>query len=146
MSRRPGVTEAKWLASFNHMFDLDGLQRVSFFDREGTYFDRVTTPATAVQEQVDGPLVTIIMSVFKPDQSLRTALESLINQTWRNLEILLVDDCSPPEFEKTIREATELDDRIKLMRMPQNGGTYKIRNYAMARAEGEFIAFQDSDD
>ena len=144
--QRPGFTEAQWLARFNQVFDICSLSHIAFLERPGTFFDRITSAPPTDQYRVDGPLVTVIMSVFKPDQSLRTALESLINQTWRNLEILLVDDCSPPEFEETIHEATELDDRIKLLRMPQNGGTYKIRNYAMARAEGEFIAFQDSDD
>ena len=144
--QRPGFTEAQWLARFNQVFDTCSLSHIAFLERPGTYFDRITSAPSTDKYRVDGPLVTVIMSVFKPDQSLRTALESLINQTWRNLEILLVDDCSPPDFEETIREATELDDRIKLLRMNQNGGTYKIRNYAMARAEGEFIAFQDSDD
>jgi hypothetical protein len=141
---RPGSTREAWLESFNEPFAGRELSAVEIQDGEGTAFDRLHSQAAHVVE--DGPLVTIIMSVYQPDQSLITSITSLIAQTWRNLEILVVDDCSPPEFRDLIEAAVALDDRIQLLTMPSNGGTYKIRNYAMARAQGEFIGFQDSDD
>ena len=96
---------------------------------------------------IDGdPLVTVIMSTYKPDESFRTAVSSLVAQTWRNLEILVVDDCSPPEFDELLESVTAMDSRIRLLRMPENGGTYKIRNHAMAQCRGSIVAIHDSDD
>ena len=86
------------------------------------------------------------MSTFEPDRSFRTAVQSLINQTWQNLEILVIDDCSPAEYDGLLSEVTSLDPRIELIRMPSNGGTYRIRNEGIRRSRGEFITFQDSDD
>ena len=143
---RPGSTEDEWLRSFNRLFTTRGLMPISLADGDGARFDRIRPAGVPAKVAGDGPTVTIIMSVFKPDQSLFTALRSLIDQTWPHLEILMVDDCSGPEFTPLLTEAAAMDDRIELIVMPQNGGTYKIRNMAIARARGEFIGFQDSDD
>ena len=143
---RPGATKELWLESFNRLFRADGLLPISIPEGDGEPFDRITTMAPDMMTAADQPLVTIIMSAFEPDDSLRTAVESLLNQTWRNLEILVVDDCSSPEFDAILHEVEALDDRVELLRMAHNGGTYKIRNFAMARAKGEFVGFQDSDD
>ncbi|MGZ5421445.1 MAG: glycosyltransferase family 2 protein [Aeromicrobium sp.] len=133
---------------FNDLFGDHGLLPLAIAPGPGAPFDRITVevPDEMRESGPDCPLVTIIMSTFKPDQSLRTAVGSLINQTWQNLEILLVDDCSPPEFDGLLHEAAAMDPRIRLIRMEQNGGTYKIRNFAISVASGEFIAFKDSDD
>jgi glycosyltransferase involved in cell wall biosynthesis len=112
----------------------------------GEPFDRVTVEVPDDRRIPDGPLVTVIMSTFKPDQSFRTAVQSLIDQTWQNLEILVIDDCSPSEYDAVLAEVTALDPRIELIRMPVNGGTYRIRNEGIRRSRGSFITFQDSDD
>ena len=143
---RPGSTMEPWLESFNRLFRADGLLPISISEGDGEPFDRITTVASDMMTAVDQPLVTIIMSAFEPGGSLRTAVESLLKQTWRNLEILVVDDCSPPEFNAILHQVEALDDRVELLRMTHNGGTYKIRNFGMARAKGEFVGFQDSDD
>ncbi|MEO6471485.1 MAG: glycosyltransferase, partial [Aeromicrobium sp.] len=94
---KPGSDFDSWLESFNRLFLDNGLLPVLIPDGPGARFDRicVDVPEEMRTTDPDLPLVTVIMSAFKPDQSLRTAIGSLINQTWRNLEILLVDDCSP---------------------------------------------------
>lgn len=143
---RGDIDEATWLRRFNWIFEHAGLGPIALQPGEGTAFDRVV-PAVVPPASTDpGPLVSIVMSVFKPDQSLFTALRSLSAQTWPHLQVLVVDDCSPAEFQPMIEEAVALDDRFELHRMAENGGTYKIRNYAIAHAQGDFIAFQDSDD
>lgn len=145
---RPGSLFEPWFESFNEVFRDQGLLPLSLVPGDGALFDRVTVavPEAMIRNNPGDPLVTIIMSTFKPDQSLLTAVGSLVNQTWSNLEVLLVDDCSPPEFDGLLQSAAALDPRVKLIRMEHNGGTYKIRNHAISVAGGEFIAFQDSDD
>jgi len=143
---RAGSTVEGWLRSFNRLFEDRGLVPITLRDGSGTRFDRIEPATTLAPVSEPGPTVSIIMSVFKPDESLVTSLRSLMSQTWPHLQVLVVDDCSPDEFQPLIAEAVALDDRIELLRMPVNGGTYKIRNFAMAQARGEFVAFQDSDD
>ena len=145
---RPGASEEVWLEAFNQRFVDLGLLPVTLRDGTGAAFDRlaVDVPDTLVVDDPESPVVTVIMSTFKPDHSFPTAVASLVAQTWRNLEILVVDDCSPPEFDDLLESVAATDPRIQLMRMPVNGGTYKIRNHAIAECRGEFVTFQDSDD
>jgi hypothetical protein len=143
---RSGSTIEGWLRAFNRLFEDRGLMPITLREGDGTPFDRLEPATTPVVSSTPGPTVSIVMSVFKPDASLVTSLRSLLSQTWPHLQVLVVDDCSPDEYQPLIAEAVALDDRIELHRMPVNGGTYKIRNFALARARGEFVAFQDSDD
>ncbi len=148
MHGRPGSTEREWLAVFNRCFADLGLLPIALTDGPESAFDRLTSdvPDELMVDDPGAPLVTVIMSTYKPDQSFRAAVSSLVAQTWRNLEILVVDDCSPPEFDELLESVTSTDPRIRLIRMPVNGGTYKIRNHAIAQSNGSFITFQDSDD
>ncbi|HSI26147.1 MAG TPA: glycosyltransferase family A protein, partial [Aeromicrobium sp.] len=141
----PSEESSRWLELFNRRFTEFGHLPIVIRDGPGAPFDRVTVEVPD-DHYVDGPLVTVVMSVFKPDQSFRTAVESLIAQTWRNIEILIFDDCSPPEYDALLSEVASLDPRIRFERMADNGGTYVIRNAALARARGVFVAFQDADD
>jgi hypothetical protein len=145
---RPGATEDAWLDAFNQRFVDQGLLPVRLADGPGAAFDRlaVDVPDALVVDDPESPVVTVIMSTFKPDHSFPTAVASLVAQTWRNLEILVVDDCSPPEFDHLLESVTATDPRIRLVKMPVNGGTYKIRNHAIAQCRGSFVTFQDSDD
>jgi len=145
---RPGSTWDGWLAALNGRLVEYGLLPVTLEDRPGTNFDRLSAdvPEDARVDDPNAPLVTVIMSTWKPDESFRTAVTSLVAQTWRNLEILVVDDHSPKKYDDLLESVTSMDPRITLMRMPKNGGTYKIRNHAIARSSGSFITFQDSDD
>jgi hypothetical protein len=142
----PSASHDAWLTLFNRRFEQFGLLPIAVGEGPGEPFDRVTVDVPDDRRVSDGPLVTVIMSTFKPDQSFRTAVQSLIDQTWRNLEILVIDDCSPAEYDGLLAEITGLDPRIELIRMPVNGGTYRIRNEGIRRSRGEFITFQDSDD
>jgi hypothetical protein len=142
----PGANEDEWLRLFNRRFEEFGLVPISIADGPGAPFDRIAVDVPPECVVDDGPLVTVIMSTYCPDESFRTAVDSLLRQTWRNLEILVIDDCSPPEFDALLAEVTGLDPRIEFHRMPVNGGTYRIRNEGIRRSRGEFVTFHDSDD
>jgi hypothetical protein len=142
----PGASQYEWLKLFNRRFEKFGMLPIALAEGSDEPFDRVTVDVPDDRRIPDGPLVTVIMSTFEPDQSFRTAVRSLTNQTWQNLEILVIDDCSPAEYDGLLAEVSGLDPRIELIRMPNNGGTYRIRNEGIRRSRGEFITFQDSDD
>ncbi|MCD9199749.1 glycosyltransferase family A protein [Aeromicrobium wangtongii] len=132
-----------WQQAFNAPFIDRGLDPMRF-EATDSPFDTVRTDAPA--GSVDGPLISIVMPVYSPTESLLTATRSILEQTWGNIEIILVDDHSPAGFEDIFARATALDDRVSYHRMPVNGGAYRARNYGLSLAKGEFFGIQDGDD
>lgn len=88
------------------------------------------------------PLVSVIVPVYNAERYLAEALESLFAQTYRPVEIIAVDDGSTDGSADLL---TEYSDRIVTLRQP-NAGPAAARNAGLARAQGEFISFQDADD
>jgi hypothetical protein len=132
-----------WQEAFNAPFIARGLDPMRF-EATDSPFDTVRTDAPA--GSVDGPLISIVMPVWSPGESLITATRSILEQTWGSLEIILVDDHSPAGFEDVFARATALDDRVSYHRMPVNGGAYRARNHGLTLAKGDFVGIQDGDD
>lgn len=95
------------------------------------------------RSQIDS-LVSVIIPVYNVKLYLREALESVINQTYRNLEIIIVDDGST-DGSGEVCDEYQSDRRIKVFHT-NNRGLSAARNYALDRIHGDFIAFLDSDD
>ena len=113
-------------------------------DGDGVPFDRLTA---AAPERVEGPhRISVVVTAYRPDRGLLTAVRSILAQSWANTEVIIVDDASPPEYDPILTEAAALGERIRLIRLPVNAGTYAARNAGLDAAGGEFAAFQDSDD
>ena len=92
------------------------------------------------------PKVSIIVPVYNVENYIERCLESLVNQTLQDIEIIVVNDGSTDNSEKIINKYIEkYDGKIKLV-SKQNGGLSDARNYGMKYATGEYIAFLDSDD
>ena len=90
--------------------------------------------------------VSIIMTGYKKDPLLPIAVNSILSQTYQNLELIIVDDNSPDDAFEFLQELASKDDRIKPFQMEKNGGTYLAKNYGITQATGDFLAFMDSDD
>src|SRR5690625_8042964 len=73
------------------------------------------------------------------------AVQSMLNQTWENFELLIVDDCSPDETYKVMEHFAEQDERIKLFKTPENSGRYVASNIDLQAATGEFVTDNDED-
>ncbi len=137
--------EAQWLAAIAQIFDGTGLETITFRAGEGAAFDRMQCEGTF--EEVDGPLISVMMSSWRPDSALLTSARSVLDQTWRNVELLVIDDASPPEFDPILEQVAALDpQRVRVVKQSVNGGTYLARNAALDLARGEFISGQDADD
>lgn len=91
------------------------------------------------------PLVSVIVPVYRVENYLHRAVDSLINQTYTNLEIILVDDGSPDRCPQICDEYAGQDSRIKVIHKP-NGGLSDARNTGLAIASGDYLVFLDSDD
>lgn len=91
-------------------------------------------------------LVSIITACYNSDKYISDTINSVLNQTYQNWELLLVDDCSTDNTISAISIFTKKDSRIKLFRLSENSGAAIVRNVAIREANGRFIAFLDSDD
>lgn len=92
---------------------------------------------------IDG-LVSIIMPSWNTGRYIAESIQSVLNQTYRNWELIIVDDCSMDNTDQVV--AAFRDDRIRYSHNKHNSGAALTRNYALREARGEWIAFLDSDD
>lgn len=89
--------------------------------------------------------ISVIVPIYKVEKYLRKCVDSIVNQTYKNLEIILVDDGSPDNCPAMCDEYAKLDNRIKVIHK-QNGGVSSARNVGLDCAKGSFVCFVDSDD
>ncbi len=90
-------------------------------------------------------LISVIVPIYKVEPYLRQCVDSIINQTYKNLEIILVDDGSPDRCPQICDEYAAKDNRIQVIHK-ENGGLSSARNAGLNIAIGDYIAFVDSDD
>lgn len=93
----------------------------------------------------NGPLISIIVPVYNAGEYLPKCLESLISQTYTNIEVICVNDGSTDNSLAVIKNYSFRDDRILVTNVP-NGGVSKARNIALNQSKGEFVMFVDADD
>lgn len=91
------------------------------------------------------PLISVIVPIYKVEKYLSECVDSIINQTYENLEIILVDDGSPDRCGAICDEYKKKDNRIVIIHK-ENGGLSDARNAGLAIAKGDYINFVDSDD
>ena len=91
------------------------------------------------------PMISVIVPIYNVEKYLARCVDSIVNQTYKNLEIILVDDGSPDRCPQMCDDYAEKDSRIKVVHK-KNGGLSDARNAGMAVATGEYISFIDSDD
>jgi len=98
-----------------------------------------------MQKVSNEPLISVIVPIYKVEEYLDKCVESIINQTYKNLEIILVDDGSPDNCPKMCDEWAKKDSRIVVIHK-ENGGLSDARNAGIDVAKGKYITFIDSDD
>lgn len=154
----PAVTgnparRAEWLESMNGLLAESGLAPITVRNPASPSFFELTCEAPLPQV-TDGPLVTVIMPIYEPDEATEVAVRSLLEQTWRNIEILIIDDASPQtdaqgkptDYESRLKDWQQLDDRITVVFCEENRGAYAVRNDGYDMARGEFVTVADKDD
>ncbi len=94
---------------------------------------------------MEDKLISIIIPVYNVERYLRECIDSIIAQTYKNLEIILVDDGSSDKSGEICDEYSKKDSRIKVIHK-KNGGLSDARNVALDITKGDYIGFIDSDD
>ncbi|MDE6670623.1 MAG: glycosyltransferase [Ruminococcus sp.] len=89
-------------------------------------------------------MVSVIIPSYNRSATIKRSVESVLNQTYKNLEVIVVDDCSTDNTEEVLK--TINDSRLRYFCLDKNSGACTARNKGIELAKGEYIAFQDSDD
>lgn len=92
------------------------------------------------------PLVSTVISTYNGAKYIRKAIDSVLNQTYKNIELIIADDCSTDDTQKIISEYLKKDPRIRTFRNETNMGSYKSLNKAIGVSKGKYIANLDDDD
>jgi glycosyltransferase involved in cell wall biosynthesis len=92
------------------------------------------------------PIVSVIIPTYNRAYLIERAIQSVLNQTYHNFEIIIVDDGSTDNTEEVIKKFLKYDKRINYIKYEKNKGGSAARNTGIKAARGEYIAFQDSDD
>lgn len=93
---------------------------------------------------MNNPKISVVMPVYNSEKYLRESIESILNQTFRDFELIIIDDCSTDNSIKIVESYN--DKRIKIFQNEKNIGTVKTRNIGLKKAKGKYIAVMDSDD
>lgn len=137
--------DESWLKYVNHYLSSQHTHQISLKDgNNSNRFQRLycenITPITS------GPLVSVIMPIFNAERTLITAVNSILNQSWQPLELIIVDDNSKDDSWQLIQQAARTDHRIKCLRNKVNVGPYVCKNLALKYVTGELITCHDADD
>lgn len=137
--------QGRWIESLNNLFITAGLQGVRLSTADKAPLDRLETlPAEGTS--TEAAKISVLVPSYNGSAYVETAINSLLSQTWHNLEIIIVDDCSAPEHVEVLREISNRDPRIQLILSNENKGPYCARNLGLEMATGDFITVHDDDD
>lgn len=142
----PGDAEQAQLEALNEIFRRGGLAPLAKRDPA----QPLTLANLAVQAHPTGRpqtrKVSIIIPAYAAEGSIGWVIESLLVQTWRNIEVIVVDDCSPDGTADVVAGIAARDPRVRLLRKDVNEGAYPTRNAGARLATGDYITVHDSDD
>jgi len=89
-------------------------------------------------------MISVIMPTYNRARTLKRAIDSVLAQTYSDIELIVVDDCSTDNTKDIVDKYS--DERLRYVRLKKNSGACVARNVGIEKAKGEYIAFQDSDD
>lgn len=133
------------IALINQAYAVHGFSGIRLKDKAKplSMSNVVGLPAAKVKGRLK---VSIVMPIYNAGEQVRIAIESLLAQTYENIEIIAVDDCSPDNTFEILKALEKQDARVKAVQPTQNGGAYAARNVGLSHATGDLITTHDSDD
>lgn len=140
-------TEDKRLEWFNRALWQCALESVTASSESEPLLDRLRVgEVVSAAAPEPAPLVSVIVPAYECESTIRTALESLLTQSWPNLEILVVDDASGDRTRAVVSKYMDWHPRLRLLRNDFNRGPYFARNIGLHHAGGDYVTCHDADD
>ena len=93
---------------------------------------------------IESPLISVLLSVYNDDKNIKTSIDSILSQSYKNIELLVIDDCSTDRTYDILKDIK--DRRLRIFRNKDNQGLTKSLNILIKESKGQILARQDSDD
>src|SRR5699024_4731267 len=125
------------------------LHPIGLTGQQNTAFDRLTSYLPRADERTvqTGKKVSVILTSYRPKRDeIFAAVRSVLAQTCTNLEIIIVNDSSGPEYDVIFDDLARLDARIQVVSTASNSGTYAARHIGFGLAQGDYLTGHDDDD
>lgn len=135
----------RWCLSLNHYMSRFGQPPVELQGESGGILNRLGS-AIAAKPRLSGPKISVLMAVHQAEDTVAAAVRSVLGQSWRNLELIVVDDASTDSSVARIREAAGQDPRVHVLKNARNVGPYVSKNIALQLAKGDWVTGLDSDE
>ena len=136
--------QISWL---NSLLELHGLATLDFDSKvKPLTIDDLPALIGRVPAKMGGPKISVLLPVFNGEEFIHTALAGLAAQSYRNIEVLVIDDASTDGTRELVKKFAAADKRFKLIEEKVNGGSYRARNIGLGQATGEFVTVHDADD
>lgn len=145
------LSESRKIVELNKLYKNTGLKKLTTNKAEAT-LDVLSTALTSVsafswlKALVSKPKVSIIVPVFNAAKVISTSINSLLNQSWKNIEIIAVDDASTDNSYTELKRLYGGIERVRVIKNNKNKGAYATRNLGMSLANGDFLTVMDADD
>ena len=136
--------EKIWLRHLNKYLAHFGNAPVQLDRSGGSLYMRLSSDP--LPRVATGPLVTVIMPTSNAEKSIELAAQSILNQTWQSLELIVVDDASEDRTHEILKGIASRDSRVRLLRNKVPTGPYVAKNSALIVAKGDYITGHDADD
>lgn len=152
LARMMLLGKAEKVRILNQLFSENRLVEVEFVDGNNDLFDRIfpkrlpTTLASPFLWLFRKTKVSVIIPAFNCENTVTTAIDSLFNQTWKNIEVIVVNDCSTDSTAQALEALKARKPELRIITNEQNLGAYKSRNKGCRSATGDFITVMDADD
>lgn len=131
----------------NAALALQGLRPVQAVEcEEPLYPANLLTEVEKSEATNEAPLISVLMTAYNCAETINYAATSILGQTHRRLELIIIDDGSTDGTGQILSMLTQKDSRVKLLRTPRNSGTYFAKNLGLKEAAGEYVTCQDADD
>ena len=143
--------DGEWLAGVNsylRRYQQSPIQLLKTIPQreQAEEFSRIFSEPKKNQWISSGPKISVIMPAFNAEATLRQSIDSVLAQTWRNIELVVVDDRSEDGTWAILQEYCKKDVRVKAIRNRENVGPYVSKNIALQKVSGEFLTGHDADD
>ena len=137
--------EKEWLKRINNYLRQFNIVPIKLTNKMGVErFHRIT--ANCDYSIDEGPLVSILMPAFNAEKYIEHSIYSILNQTWKNIELIVIDDCSTDSTWQIISTIAAQDSRLHLIKNKVNVGPYVSKNYGLELSKGIYITGHDADD
>lgn len=138
------ANETRWLSYINTYIEDHGMQPIELKDNEKEKFYRINSAVSYKIE--DDTKISVIMPAYNAEKTIELSMKSILNQTWQNLELIVINDCSADRTSEIIKKIALTDSRVKFIDNPRNVGAYVSKNLGLKIAKGDYITGHDADD